>query len=89
MCCCWPARRTDLATETFGWACSDLPRGRGVDRYDGFSARVADPLNDRLVLIDGHCCSGFSDEESHHTADVWAIDYRANAWIELLAPTGE
>ncbi len=79
-----------LVPGTLGWACSNLPLGRGIDHYDGFSARVADPINDRLVLIDGHCCGGFSDDtEPQHHADVWAIDYRTGAWTELLAPAGE
>jgi len=66
--------------DTMTWPCHatspDLP-----DRYVAFSAAVGDPLNDRLVLVNGVHGAWWSDA----TDDVWAIDLDTGEWFELLA----
>jgi hypothetical protein len=71
------------------WTCTDVPDDPTIDHYDGFSARVGDPINDRLVLIDGYCCGGFStDLPERHSNDVWALDDDTGELVELLAESG-
>lgn len=74
-----------LNATTHSWACTNFPDEPSIDHYDGFSARVRDPVNNRIVLIDGYCCGGFStDLPERHSNDVWAIDPVTGALVELL-----
>jgi hypothetical protein len=76
-----------LDAESRGWTCTDFPGDPAIAHYDGFVARVADPINHRIVLVDGYCCGGFStDLPEQHSYDVWVIDLDTGAWVELLAP---
>ena len=79
-----------LDAEARNWACADFPGDPTIDHYDEFAARVGDPINNRIVLIDGSCCGGFSSElpTPRHSHDVWAINIDTGEWIELLAPPG-
>jgi len=76
-----------LDPRTLDWGCVTLP-DFGID-HGGFSARVGDPINNRLVLINGFCCARFdSDFPGETTGEVWATDLETGEWIELLARSG-
>jgi len=65
------------ATNPDGKTCITHP----VGPRDVFEAMVGDPINHRIVLISSYCC-GMNGETSD---DVWAIDFDASEWTELLA----
>jgi hypothetical protein len=68
---------------TLTWtSCFAMPGG---SRYESFAAMVGDPINQRLVLING--VGG--DWWSEATDDVWAIDLDNGEWTQLLAPLDE
>ncbi len=76
-----------LDPATLDWTCIPmrLYDGRlGVDQK-GTSAMVADPINDRLVLIRDFCCN---EPGSFTPDDIWALEFDTGDWIQLLAPSG-
>jgi hypothetical protein len=84
-----PGEMCRLDAEYRSWTRVDVAADPTIDHYEGFAARVADPINHRIVLIDGYCCGGFSiDLPEQHSYDVWAIDMDTGRWVELLAPPG-
>lgn len=76
-----------LNPTTRNWTCVDFPDDPTVDHYDGFSAQVGDPINNRIVLIDGYYGGFSADRTERHGKDVWAIDPDSGALVELLAPS--
>lgn len=69
------------ATNPDGRTCITPPIGS----HDFFEAMVGDPINHRIVLISSYCC-GMNGESSD---DVWAIDFDASEWTELLARSNQ
>jgi hypothetical protein len=69
--------------ETLTWSsCFASP---GDDAYPGFGAIVGDPINDRLVIINGIYGNFWVNATEH----VWAIDLETGELTELLAPSQE
>jgi hypothetical protein len=69
-------------SETLAWSsCFAAPGDRD---YPGFGAIVGDPINDRLVIINGIYGNFWVNATDH----VWAIDLHTAELIELLAPSG-
>ncbi len=68
---------------TLTWPCvvspSDPP-----DRYRWFATIVEDPINERLLFINGSVVV-FSSEGGDDSDDVWAIDLDTGEWTRLLA----
>lgn len=69
----------DPATMT--WSTCFASPGEGA--YPGFGAVVGDPINDRLVIINGIYGNFWVNATDH----VWAIDLETGELTELLAPS--
>ncbi len=69
----------DTSTRTWT-ACFDTPATLQNNRHTVFAAMVGDPINQRLILING--IGG--DWWVNGTDDVWAIDLDTEEWIQLL-----
>lgn len=73
-----------LDVDSGSWTrCFTGPIRTLYEAYNWFDAMVGDPVNDRLVLING-VYGGFG---SHRTDHVWAIDLETGELSELLAPS--
>jgi hypothetical protein len=68
-------------TASLTWACTKAPET--VPTYPAFAAAVGDPINNRLILINGV----YGDWWSSATGNVWAIDLDAGEWTQILAPS--
>jgi hypothetical protein len=70
-------------SDSLTWnACFDTPVA--LQEHTGIpAALVGDPINQRLILINGDGRDGWSGA----TDDVWAIDLDSGAWAQLLEPT--
>ena len=64
-------------------ACFDTPVA--LQEHTGFAAMVGDPINQRLILING--IGGAWGSET--TDDVWAIDLDNGEWTQLLEPSSQ
>jgi hypothetical protein len=60
----------------------DAPAGSPVGSYAGFGAMVDDPVNGRLVLINGRYGSFWSRTKPA----VWAIDLESGEVLTPVAP---
>jgi len=68
---------------TFAWtSCFAIPNG---PRYASFAAMVGDPINNRLVLINGVYGNFWVNADGN----VWAIDLDTGELTRLLAPYGQ
>jgi len=67
-------------------ACFDTPEVAQTDRHERFDAMVGDPINQRLILING--IGGGWSSEVVTADDVWTIDLDTGEWTQLLAPSG-
>ena len=65
---------------TSTWNCLTAPIPRETINYAAFAAIVGDPVNHRLVLVNGVHGDWWADG----TDDVWAIDFDTGGWIQLL-----
>jgi hypothetical protein len=74
--------RFDGATLT--WTKIEIP-AEVPNRYAAFGAVVDDPINNRLILINGIHGNWWGDA----TSDVWAIDLASGRWTEIVAPPSE
>jgi hypothetical protein len=74
-----------LNTVSLTWTCSKGPEALPSSYYTAFAAALGDPINDRLVLINGLYGSFWSSTVD----DVWAIDLDTGAWIQLLESSDE
>jgi hypothetical protein len=78
-------------TSTLTWsACFDTPADLQNSRY--YTGRpiamVGDPINQRLILINGNGGARVSGVWwSDLTLDVWAIDLDTGEWTQILAPS--
>jgi hypothetical protein len=72
----------DIGTLTWS-ACFDTPADLQNNLHIVFAAMVGDPINQRLILING--IGG--DWWSNATKDIWAIDLATGEWTQLLAPS--
>lgn len=73
-----------LDVDSGSWTrCFTGPARTGYEAYNWFDAMVGDPVNNRLVLINGV----YGTFGSHRTDHVWAIDLETGALSELLAPS--
>lgn len=71
-------------TSTLTWSlCFDTPATLRNNQHVVFAAMVGDPINQRLILING--VGG--DWSVNATDDVWAIDLDTGEWTQLLAST--
>ncbi len=70
-------------TGTLIWECNPAPDP--VPAHTVFAAVVGDPINDRLILINGVYGNWWANADS----DVWAIDPETGEWTELLEPSKE
>ena len=71
-------------TSTLTWsACFDTPADLQNNLHIVFAAMVGDPINQRLILING--IGG--DWWSEATKDIWAINLATGEWTQLLAPS--
>jgi len=69
----------DSETLTWGSCFSSPDEGR----YQAFGAIVGDPINNRLVIVNGIHGNWWGNATEH----VWAIDLATGELIELLAPS--
>jgi hypothetical protein len=69
----------DSATAT--WVSNKSP-AEVPSRYAAFGAVVGDPINNRLILINGVHGDWWSDA----TDDIWAVDLTTGEWTQILAP---
>ena len=79
------SRRTRLCgfdTTSLTWTCTTAPETMPV-KYSVFAAAVGDPINNRLVLINGV----YDDYWVSADDDVWAIDLDSGEWTQILEPT--
>jgi hypothetical protein len=74
--------RFDSATTS--WTLGEIP-AEVPDRYVAFGAVVGDPINNRLILINGIHEDWWSDA----TSDDWAIDLETGEWTQIVAPSSE
>ena len=74
--------RFDGATLT--WTKIEIP-AEVPNRYAAFGAVVDDPINNRLILINGIHGNWWGDA----TSDIWAIDLASGRWTEIVAPPSE
>ncbi len=70
-------------TASLTWTCEKAPEAV-PSKYDVFAAAVGDPINNRLVLINGV----YGDWWSSAADDVWAIDLDTDEWTRILEPVG-
>lgn len=70
----------DSATAT--WVLNKTP-AEVPSRYAAFGAVVGDPINNRLILINGVHGDWWSDAAD----DIWAVDLTTGEWTQILAPT--
>ncbi len=68
-------------TASLAWTCEKAPV-TVPSFYYPFVAAVGDPINDRLVLINGI----YGEWWSSAADDVWAIDLDTGEWAQILAP---
>lgn len=68
-------------TKALAWECNPAPNA--VPGHTVFAAVVGDPINDRLILINGVYGSYWVNADN----DVWAIDLDTGDWAQLLAPS--
>jgi hypothetical protein len=73
--------RLDPATQQWD-VCFNTADGPGRG-YQAFAAMVGDPINNRLVLINGVGGQWWA----HASSDIWAIDLDTGEWTRLLAHT--
>jgi hypothetical protein len=71
----------DPATSTWT-SCFGFPNG---SRYESFAAMVGDPINNRLVLINGVYGNFWVNADGN----VWAMDLDTGVEIQLLARSGQ
>ena len=72
-------------TNTMTWSdCLDTPATLQNNQHTVFAAMVGDPINQRLILING---SG-DLWRSQSTGDVWAIDLNTGQATPLIPPSG-
>jgi hypothetical protein len=67
-----------LDPTSLDWTCTgtpDIPRG-----VQNFESMVADPINNRLLLFHGSCCSVYPMMHD----DVWALDFDTGEWSLVL-----
>ena len=67
-----------LDPSSLDWTCTgspDIPRG-----IQNFESMVADPINNRLLLFHGSCCSLYPTMHD----DVWALDFDTREWSLVL-----
>lgn len=70
-------------TGTLEWdLCFEAPPGPQAREYSGYAAMVDDPINHRIVLINGR----YGDWWRQTDAGVWAIDLRSGETLTLIAP---
>jgi hypothetical protein len=62
--------------------CFNTESGPRVGAFGGFDAMVDDPVNGRLVLINGR----YGDFWSETKPAVWAIDLESGEVLTLVAP---
>jgi hypothetical protein len=67
-------------TASLSWTCATVP-DTVPSQYVTFGAAVGDPINDRLVLINGI----FGMWWSSAADDVWAIDLDTGEWTQVVA----
>ena len=82
----WPVWKSmcGFDTGTLEWTlCFDAPTGPEAGSYSGYAAMVDDPINNRLVLINGR----YGDFWMETDAAVWAIDLPSGDVRTLVAPT--
>lgn len=72
---------TDAVTWTL---CFDEVDRPGDSTADVYAAMVGDPINDRLVLINGLSGDWWTDVDTK----VWAIDLGSGEWTQILASAG-
>jgi hypothetical protein len=65
--------------------CFDTPAELNNHRHAVYAAMVGDPINRRLILINGVGGSWWAIA----TDDVWAVDLDTGEWTELLEPSGQ
>lgn len=65
-------------SEKLRWDCDDAPAAI-ASSYHSFSGIVGDPINHRLVLINGI-------RDDWGISDVWAVDQETGEWTQLLVP---
>jgi hypothetical protein len=70
---------TDLLTWT---SCFVLPEGF---RYPAYGAMVGDPVNNRLVLVNGV----YGDSWESAADDIWAVDLDTGEWTQILSPSDQ
>jgi len=67
-----------LDPTSLNWTCTgtpDIPR-----EIQNFESMVADPINNRLLLIHGSCCGVYPTMHD----DVWALDFDTGEWSLVL-----
>jgi hypothetical protein len=69
-------------------ACFDIPGATQTDRHQRFDAMVGDPINQRLILINGSG-GGWEGPRVTAGADVWTIDLDTGEWTQLLGPSNQ
>ncbi len=70
--------------DTLSWACHDAPAEIPA-KYVAFAALTDDPINNRLVLVNGVHGVWWRDA----TDDVWAVDLASGQWTQIVAPSSE
>ncbi|MEN8235291.1 MAG: hypothetical protein ABFR89_10265 [Actinomycetota bacterium] len=68
--------------ETLTWTCHKAPAELPTE-YVAFAAITGDPINNRLILINGVHGDWWTDA----TDDVWAVDFGTSEWIQLVDQT--
>ena len=72
--------------EALEWSrCYEAPRAPDDRIHPAFAAMVDDPINDRLILINGR----YGDWWGETDAAVWAIDLHSGDLVTLVAPADE
>jgi hypothetical protein len=74
--------------DTLSWACHDAPAeipAKYVAKYVAFAALTDDPINNRLVLVNGVHGDSWRDA----TDDVWAVDLDTGEWTQILSPSNQ
>ncbi len=74
--------RFDSATSA--WAMIEIP-AEVPNWYDAFGAVVDDPINHRLLLINGV----HGDWRTDATDDIWAVDLASGQWTQIVEPSPE
>ena len=64
-------------------ACYDAPSDADTGHLPFFAAMVGDPINQRLILINGVGGNFWSEA----TPDIWAIDFNTGNWTQILSPS--